>query len=330
MKEAQVEALFRGQAYGSVARQMQANGMNVQALRANATTLRKDEWKQYDEAVLKAALRRFVGIADLERLGLTYDLQGKGMAKTVLEYETASDMGDASMNMDAVDRGDTDRPEYVLNFLPLPIVFKDFDINLRVLEASRQGGSPLDTTNAESAAEKVAERLENMLFNGASSYTFGSGTIYGYTDYPYRNTYSLGTDWASDTGQNILTDVRGMKQASITDRHYGPWILYVPAAYETKMDDDYYIATDTHQTIRQRILAIQGIMDVKVSDYLATGNVLLVEMAPTTVRLVKGLPITNLQWDESGGLKLCYKVMTIAVPQLRANQDGKCGIVHAS
>jgi uncharacterized linocin/CFP29 family protein len=330
MKEAMIEAVFKGQAYGGVAARLLANGMNVNALRTNATTLRKDEWKQYDEAVLKAALRRLQGVADLERLGLVFDLQGKGMSKTILEWETASDMGDASMNMDAVNRGDTDRPEYVLNGLPLPIIFKDFDINLRVLEASRNGGSPLDTTNAEAAAEKVAEKAENMLFNGASSYSFGGRTIYGYTDYPDRNTYTLGTDWASDTGQNILTDVRGMKAAAIADRHHGPYILYIPTAYETKMDDDYYIATDTHQTIRQRILSIANIMDVKVSDYLTTGNVLLVEMAPTTVRLVKGLGITNLQWEESGGLKLLYKVMTIMVPQIRSNQDGKCGIVHAS
>jgi hypothetical protein len=35
-----------------------------------------------------------------------------------------------------------------------------------------------------------------------------------------------------------------------------------------------------------------------------------------------------VEWQTEGGLITKYKVMTIQVPQVRADQDGNSGIVH--
>lgn len=298
-------------------------------MRTNAATLRKDEWKQYDSAIVESARIRLSGIADLMGRGLTYNI-GNGLGKTVIEYEDMGDMSAASMNMDGMTRGQRDRPEYAIKYLPLPIIHKDFYINARVLAASRTTGSPLDTTMAALAGQTVAEKLENLLFNGSSSFTFGGGTIYGYTDFPYRNTLTLSTAWdgSAMTGELILDDVKAMKQASIDDRHYGPWVLYIPTNYETVLDGDFKAGSD--KTIRQRILEIAGITDVKVSDTLTADNVILVQMTSNVVRLVTGMPIQSVEWSTEGGMVLNYKVMTIQVPQLRADQAGRSGIVHLS
>jgi len=242
-----------------------------------------------------------------------------------------SDIDGASFSMDGVTRGDNDRPEFDINYLPLPIVHKDFQINARVLQASRTTGAPLDTTMAELAARKVAEALEDLLFNGTGGMTYGGGTIYGYKNFTYRNTYSLTGNWDDDSavsGTDILNDVRGMKQAALNDRYYGPYTLYIPNNFETRLDDDFKANSD--KTIRQRILEIEGINSVKVSDSLTADNVLLVQMTSDVVRLVNGLGITTVEWDSEGGMVHHYKVMAIKVPQLRADQSDRTGIVHAT
>ena len=320
------EISLDGQGGGSVATRLLQSGMKANALRTNAI-LRKDEWNQYDTAIIRAAQLRLTGVQDLMSKGLVYSF-ANGLGKTVLEYEDMSDVNEAEMNMDGLTRGKNDTVEFDLKFLPLPIIHKSYMISARTLAASRNGNTPLDTTNAERAARKVAEKMETLLFLGSNSFTFGAGTIYGYIDAPNRNQGSLVHAWDASgvTGTDIINDVKRMKQASINARHYGPWTIYVPTAYETKLDEDFKTYSD--KTIRERILDIAGVSDVKVADFLTTGNVLMVEMVPETVRLVQGLPVTNIEWQTEGNMMFHFKVMTICVPQIRADQNGRSGITH--
>jgi len=290
-------------------------------------TLRRDEWKQLDEAVLRISETRLSGIQDLIANNLVFNLNN-AMGTTVLEWHDLSDAMEASLTMDGVTRSVGDRPSYGTNYLPLPIIHVDYEINARVLAASRSLGNPLDTTSAERAARKVNEKLEQLLFT-STSYTFGGGTIYSYLNHPDRSTGSLTASWATATGAQILGDVYNMKQASINAYHYGPWMLYIPMAYEVAMDKD-YDSTTPGTTVRERILKVEGIMGVKVIDTLTSGNVLLVQMTSDVVRLVKGMDIQNVEWSAEGQMVTKYKVMTIQVPQVRSDQDGNSGIVHFS
>ena len=300
---------------------------SYQAVPVTHATLRRDEWKQLDEAVLKIAEQRLGGIQDLIDNNLVYNL-GNAMGTTVLEWHDVSDALEAELTMDGVTRAKGDRVNYGTNYLPIPIIHADYEINARVLEASRRLGNPLDTTLAERAARKVQEKLEEMLFTN-TTYTFGGGTIYSYLNHPNRNTVTLSTNWdaSSKTGAQIIQDVLNMKQASINAYHYGPWMLYVPTAYETVLDED-YDSTTPGTTIRERILKISGIKGVKVIDKLPANNVLLVQMTSDVVRLVRGMGLQNVQWKTEGNFITKYKVMTIQVPQIRSDQNNKTGIVH--
>jgi len=295
------------------------------AMRINTATLRKDEWIQMDTAVLMAAQARLSAVADLYSRNLVYRI-GNGLAQTVLQYQDMGEFTEAELTMDAISKTQKDRLEYGLNSLPLPIAHKDFSFNSRFLAEGRRLGNGIDVTSAAAAGRVVAEKVENMLVNGASSYTYGGGTIYGYVDFPQNNDVTLAAHWdaSGTTGEDILDDVRAMKQANIDAHHYGPYVLYVPPNYETVLDDDYKSESD--KTIRERILGISNIADVKVLDYLPIDKVLLVEMNPETVRMVEGLPINTVEWQEGGGFVTNYKVLTIMVPQIRADQNGNCGI----
>lgn len=315
-------------ASGDFALMLLNNDMNVNALRTN-DVLRKDEWIHYDTAVIDAAQERLIGVGDLMSRGLTISINN-GMGKTVLEYEDVSDTEDAELTMDAVTRGNNDRLEFNIRSLPLPIIHKDFQINARVLSASRTLGQSLDVSMAELSARKVSERVEEILFNGASAFTFGGGTLRGYTDEPNRNTVTLVTVWddAAKTGEDILQDVRDMKQAAIDDLHFGPYMLYIPTNYETVLDDDF--KADSDKTIRQRITEIANIIDVKVADKLTDDNVVLVQMTSDVTRIVEGMPITTVEWQTEGNMRFHFKVMTIMVPQVRSDQEGRSGVVHLS
>jgi hypothetical protein len=75
-------------------------------------------------------------------------------------------------------------------------------------------------------------------------------------------------------------------------------------------------------------MKIEGIKGIKVIDVLAANNVLLVQMTPDVVRLVKGMAIQNVEWQTEGRFINKYKVMTIQVPQVRSDYNQKSGIVH--
>ena len=357
MSEVNVDLMNNGKGQGEVAQMLMANGrMDIGAYRpfiykgktfisayvsgdpaqkesykvmqVNTNgTLRRDEWKALDAAVLKISENRLNGIQSLISNGLTHNL-GNAMGTTVLETHDMSSVEGAEMTMDGISRSKGDRVEFSTTYLPIPIIHFDYEINTRVLAASRNMGNPLDTTMAERGARVVSEKLENILFTD-TTYAFGGGTIYSYLNNPNRNTVAIGTDWASASGDVIVTKVRALKQAAIDAKHYGPYELYIPTAYETALDKD-YDSTTPGTTIRERILKISGISDIKVVDTLTAANVLLVQMTSDVVRLVRGMGIQNVQWQAEGTFVNKFKVMTIQVPQVRADQDGNSGIVHAS
>ena len=53
-------------------------------------------------------------------------------------------------------------------------------------------------------------------------------------------------------------------------------------------------------------------------------------MTSDVVRLVQGMPLQNVEWTTEGKWITKYKVLTIAVPQIRSDQEGHCGVVHGS
>jgi len=311
----------------------EAEAKNYQIRPVANATLRRDEWKQLDDAILAISETRLSGIQDLIDHGLTYEL-GNAMGTTVLEWHDVSDALEADLTMDGVTRGQNDRPKFQHNYLPIPIIHADYEINARVLAASRSLGNPLDTIMAERASRKVNYKLETMLFTD-TDFAFGEvdsrsrNKIYSYLNHADRNTGTI-TAWdgSGKTAAQILADVVAMKQASIDAKHYGPWMLYIPTAYETTLDEDYSTSGTSTQTIRDRILKIAGVDGIKVVDTLTADNVILVQMTSDVVRLVRGMAIQNVQWKTEGQFINKFKVMTIQVPQIRSDQDGNSGVIH--
>lgn len=315
-------------AHGSVASVLLANKFNANALRSN-TTLRKDEWIHFDENLIEEVTQRMVGVNDLMSRGLRFDIPN-GMGSTTVEWETVDETRDAEVNMDGIARAQSDRLDFTLHSLPLPIVHRDFYINSRVLAASRTRGESLDVTNMRVAARKVSERVEQILFNGITNYNFAGGTIYGYTTFPDRNTVTLGTAWTDSgvSGEDILAQILEMIDAAHGDRMFGPYIMYIPTAYWVRLLEDF--KTNSDKSVISRVLEIPTLTDIKVADFLTADNVLLIQMTSDVVDMVVGMQPTTVQWETQGGFLLNFKVMTIMIPRLKQTDALRSGIVHLS
>lgn len=303
-----------------------------QKIPVNNATLTYDEWRDIDDMLVDVGRQRQDGIQDLRDFGLIKSLANP-MASTVLTYSRISDSMTAEISISPKRRTAGDRTLYENVHLPLPIIHSDFDIEERVLQESQVRGNGLDVENVFSAGYAVSLKIVDMLFGSSSLFAYGGGTIYTYLTEPNRNTGTLINAWnssANATGASILSDVLAMKQALINDNYQsGPFVLYIPTAYETVLDEDYDATTATGRTIRERILQISGVERIVVVDRLAAGNVLLVAMNRNVVDLVDGFPLTTVTWDDDP-FNHKYKVMAMQIPRVKSDYSDQSGIAHWS
>lgn len=316
---------------GSVAQRLLKHGFRTSSLRT-LDVLRKEEWVLFDEQVVDVATKKLVAVGDLINAGLSFDLPN-AMGKLRLEWEQLSDMEPAEINMAGVTLGEKDRVEYNLEALPLPIIHKDFQINIRNLEASRERGEPLDVTQVRIATRLVSEAVENLVFNGATIQGAGGTQIFGYTTATNRNTASLGGDWTGRTGVQIVDDVLAMVAVLAGDNMYGPYRLYIPTDYWITLLKDYDASSGDGRTILGRILEIPNIQGVSQTQDLAkgaSGEVVLVQMDSETVDMINGFQPTLVDWQEQGGMISMFKVMAIMIPRVRNDFILQSGIAHFS
>jgi uncharacterized linocin/CFP29 family protein len=303
--------------------------LEPQVMVTNApATLPRYAWELMDTTVLKAVRERLRFVADVRGAGLEYNLPN-GMAHVMLSYQKTGDMTPATISMDPVRRGEGDRPDTDYATLPLPIIHKDFDFSAREILVSRNGNIPIDTSTADIAGRKVAEMAEQLAVGTAGTFTYGGGTIYGLINFPQRATK---TDMPVPDGTNgpaVIAAILALRQMLIDDRHLGPYVFYVNSQWAQWLDTD-FSATKGDNTLRQRILAIGDIQDIRTLDTLPTTQYqcALVEMQASNVRMVVGMEVQTIQWESLGGMMKHYKVMALIVPQFRPDTNNNSGVAH--
>ncbi len=313
---------------GDVAQKLMASNFDVQALRTNAV-LRKDEWSQIDNALVEIQRKRLVLVGALVSKGLVFPIQN-GLGTTILEWEDVSDMDPANVNMSGVTRGESDTLEFNLQSMPLPIIHKDFTINIRKLESSRTTGQPLDTAQVEVAGKLVAEQTESMIITGHAT-RVGASRIYGLSTVPNSNAVTMTGAWdTTTTAAQYVTDVLAAIAALQVDHMYGPYTLVINYTTWNRMQLD-YIATDiTGKTIAQRLSEIDNGVEILVSSDVGADTAYLVSMTRDVIDEVIGLQPTTVQWDTQGGMQKHFKVMSIMIPRLRWTQTLQSGVAVIS
>lgn len=334
--------VLNGAPHGPVAKQLMS-GVSLSDYRTLAS-LPKRAWDEVDATIMRVAKDQMPGIADLNRapgVAMTFN----GMSASTYTMWRASKMSAAHVSMTPDTRGESDILDFDSISVPLPVTVKDFWVNTKQVAMASTEGVSLATYATEEATYQVANLVEANLFNG--DYTAAGSVLSGYTTYGDRNLYTLAGDWGTIDPDLILADVNNMVHLSMKANHFGPWILYIPWKFASRLNLDYLLPSGVTTTspstdIRGRVMMINGLQNITVSKHLVSAsdtpvpgeidNVVLVEMSPRTVRLLNGITMTAIDWEPPGSPNWNhnFKVITMTVPMLLSDYDGQCGIVHGS
>jgi uncharacterized linocin/CFP29 family protein len=287
-----------------------------------------DEWKQIDQTVVRAAMPELTFFNQLRAANQVTIPNGLGT--TVLESMMIGDITPAEINMDGLARADQDRPLTDMTGVPLPIIHKDFTLPLRDVMVSRKSGYPLDTALPVDAAVKVGEEVEKMAVGVGLNYQFAGRHIWGMTNFPGRLTVELSDPEAPGwEGADLIDDIVEMKAASKAVGFRGPWRVYHGSGWDGYLEKD-YSGTKGTNTLADRVQAIRGIRSIESLDFMPEFDIVLIQMDARVARAIVALPLTTLQWEQQGGMEINLKVMTIMVPEFRADFYGGTGLVHGA
>ncbi len=289
--------------------------------------LDRREWAQLDRKIFEMVKLRLNAIADLRSLGL---VEPGSLAEMLSQWRMASERFRPSVNMDGRTRANRDRTDRNVFSVPVPIFRTDYELGSRELLASRTLGLPLDTFEAGEAAFAIAEEQERMLFNGNATVVVQGSGIFGYTTLAARDTNTAAGYGGGDFGtiSNIEPTFLGMLNALSLIRYHGPFFCYVANTQYNQMLSTY---TDgSGQTGLSRALAIPQISAIKPSDFLAAGNVVMVQMTSNVVDWKEAMGIENREWESPDGQALFFAVMAAGAPRLKSDVDGNAGIAHAT
>lgn len=330
-------------------------GVQLPEVTRNATSLRRDEWFEFDNQLIPPQRERLRAYRDFAGMS-TYTFNGLGTL--MLEHETMSDPGKAYMDFDGLSEGTVDTPLFQPEGQPIPIFHSNFTYDLRRLTASRKSGNPLNVRGVEWATRRVMELVERNVIGvagspvlyGASSHTTSYSRtpgVYGMLNFPDRLTK---TDLTVPTGSNpeaTVADILEMRDLLYQANHYGPYGIYHSTDWDAYLDNDYARlgGSNANMTLRQRILQIgteggeasgeeKQIKFVKRLDYLTPADshaftMIMVSMNPNVVRALNGMPVTVFQYETRGGWNLHFRVACIMLAEFFADFAGNCGVLQA-
>jgi uncharacterized linocin/CFP29 family protein len=279
-------------------------------------SLREDETRQIDEALVRVARRDLIAVGDLRAAGLIYPLNNIG--KTTYEYDRVTPVGKAKQSMSILSLGDRDLVSFSRASVPIPVTASQFMLDARHRAAGTTMGQPVDLTNLEEHTRSVAEGMEDTLTNGSDEITLNGQALYGYTNFPDRHELSYSdTEWDQISGdpQAAVTDVLAARTALRDDGFTGPYVVYVPSNYDGVLEEDYKAFSE--RTLRERLLQIDGIAAVKVLPALPSSVVLVVQMTSSVVQWADAQDITTVTWDLYGGLATEWAVLNVGAPALK-------------
>ncbi len=312
---------------GSSAKRLMSAGWDPNALRTNASLL-YDEWKLFDRQVQQIAREKLTVVNELSRRGLTYPIPN-ALGVIQLVWQTSGDMNPAEVTMTGLPEADKDGIEFGIASMPLPMIHKEFQLDLRQLEVSRRMGMPLDAAQAEIATRKVAEMVESIIFTGLTIAP-NLGAIYGLLNHPNRITGSVTHNWGltGTPGSEIVYDALRMITALNAKNMFGPYLFFVPTATYIRLSEDYRANGD--KTILDRLMDIPGVEGIMPTNRLTGSTVLAVQMTSDVIQLVDGIRPTMVEWDERGGFELNFMIFCILLPRVRVDYALQSGIAHYS
>jgi uncharacterized linocin/CFP29 family protein len=292
-----------------------------------------------DNTVVQVGMQRLTFAADIMAMGLVYNLTDP-LSVTQLEWNAVNKVANAQRSMTPSARTENFLPGLLANRLPVYLTLSGFELDIRTLRMSQRLGLPLDTAGIASATRAVNEYVEDAAINGATTLDGQQMFVAGYSapgllNAPNANTANL-TAAAWDTTPvpaTILAETMlGLAQLRAAKK-FGPYIMYVNTDIGAVLDND-YVTASPQNTIRERLLKLEGLTAIKTADMIPGGTVgtyvgakvAIVQMTSDVVDMVVGQQPTVIPWTSADGFTFHNLVMAILIPRFRSDYNGASGV----
>ncbi len=229
--------------------------------------LTTEQGQYIKQQAVEAARRKFVG----RKLFGSAIRQIDSGAQT-FGYDTLTHVSNASFDYSWPGRQSQDIINLARSTVAIPVLHKEFEINKLDVQSSRMTGTPLNTSNVESCAYKVAYLEDSMLINGYSN----DGTTYEVSGLYQGAGNSEATALDYGTATNIPTSINNTIALLVADGYEPPYNLVLNP---TQWAQTLPIIANTGVTYRQWIKEQIG-GDIYISSALTAGTGLMVAANP--------------------------------------------------
>lgn len=284
-----------------------------------------------DQAVVEVGLQRLTLAADIMSAGLVYNLSDP-LSVTQLEWSSTNKVGAAQRTMSPSARGENKLPIVLPNRLPIYLTTDTFELDIRTLKMSQRVGTPLDTALIKACTRSVNEAIEDAAINGATTLDGQDLVDAGYSapgllNAPNAETQALtAASWdTSPVVADILSEVQLMLGKLRANKKFGPYRMYVSTDVGAVLDND-YVAASPQNTIKERLLKLDGLQAIRTADMMPAAKVVIVQMTSDVIDMVVGQQPTVIPWTSLDGFTIHNLVMAIMIPRVRSDYDGNSGV----
>jgi uncharacterized linocin/CFP29 family protein len=196
--------------------------------------------------------------------------------------------------------------------ITVPVIHKEFTINWRDLEASRNAGLPLDAQDAENAARQCAEEEDKLLLTGEYTGWRALG-IEGLATATGRNTKASAGAWPA----NSLTDLSAAIGELEADGHTGPYAAILRSSWAAKLRALVSnTATKWIDVVKDLFAAGIYVSDSVYSSAGATTSALVVEPSQENFEMVIGRDLSTFTKQDED-MNLQCKVHEVVAPRIK-------------
>lgn len=266
-------------------------------LQRDQAPLSAEQWARLDEVVISTARSALVARRFIPLLGPF----GAGVLALPDDTIAGTDPGE----IDLLGTHDSDAVGIERRrFLPVPLLYKDFWLHWRDLEASRHFALPLDTGKAAAAAAAAARAEDRLVFLGDEELGLpGLSTVNGRQTLPMR-------DWGT-SGAAFADVVDGVR--ALTDQGFnGPYALLVTPRLYAQLNR-VFDGSGVLELEQVEKLARRGVYPTSV---LPEPSALLVDSGAQNMDLAVGVDF-SVAYIESNNLNHRLRVMESVVLRIR-------------
>ena len=256
-----------------------------------------EEWAAIDQTVVRTAQSVLVGRRFINLVGPF----GPGIESLPNDILDGAGTGEVDL------LGNEDNEALATEhrrFLPVPLLYKDFWLHWRDLEATRSLGVPLDVGKAAAAAAGTARAEDQLIFEGDADLDLpGLRTVEGSLSLPMRDWSAMG---------NAFADVVDGSRALIQGGFTGPYALAVSPRLYADLNR-IFGSTGVLELEQVEKLARRGVFPTAV---LPEPSALLVDSGPQNMDLAVGLDLSTA-YVESENLNHRLRVIESLVLRIR-------------